>query len=405
MEDGATRTEGRLGVHRARRRQTPVRPNSAPPARGRRPQSHQKTSTATATAAAAKAAVGGGGQGKGGGDECSGSGSSLSGHSRDLQGFDELERTLSYDNLPVGGLPEEGLDWVHVPWGGASSGDVVAITIDKASVESAAPSYSIARGTNALAMAGGTACKHLAGGGKATKVLPFYSSEGQLRRRSSDGDCGGGHDIGRRTTRRFSSGRSSRFAEAGLLHVAKTVSGEEEEKSSRSPRKPLPGKRGTGGGGGGGGGSGGGGRDKAEGPERSRGAVPTRTSAGGGELNNYDGGLSMVPWKPSLRVASRLPSESRVEMIKIDDARKSGTNHKKVGGERIPYAFDWGREVDDLCVVAARSSLHAWHAKEGDGTAVSRSRKAKYSRICRATYVNLPRVPKPQTLQARANEV
>lgn len=100
---------------------TPVRPSSAPPGRGRRPQPNQQGEVA-ATAEERTPLSGGGSNDD---SNTAGDENVSAGDSRDLQGFQELERTdFLYDEYPMANSSEEA-EWVHIPWHGANSDDTL----------------------------------------------------------------------------------------------------------------------------------------------------------------------------------------------------------------------------------------------------------------------------------------
>lgn len=298
----------------------PVRPSSAPPVRGKRPQpTQQQASGGKAERGAAEAGE-------------VGDGDSSTGDSRDLRNFDELERTsFTYEEYPVAGAPGEP-EWVHVPWCGTNSGDIPVLDKKKPPQPAVAAIAAVA----------------------AAVAIPSSSSTDGTQRTSADHASTGGGDESRETSKAFNGDavegdeerdrRTDSSTSSQRLAAAAAV---EKLSSSKhtAVESPLPpgaaGVVGTAGrgnrrstslsleegqGGVGIGESTGGDRSSSVGPA---GRLPRRLTAEG-EIDRYDWDASKVPTRPSLSAISHVCSGSRAEKIKARNARRK-TPNKKVG--------------------------------------------------------------------------
>lgn len=276
---------------------TPVRPSSAPPGRGRRPQANQLASPPTGAGEAPTTPEGRdtpNGNAGSGDESAAGDESTSAGDSRDLRGFDELERTdFSYDEYPVTNSPEE-VEWVHVPWHGTNSGDIL--------VPDDPPQ------------------PHL---------RPILGPPGSSP--SNDGvttpqhGCADGEAIVDSATRLAAAAVDKRFTPVTNSLAAPSPDGENkgrqnarnDEREQRLPvglEEECSREKEAGGGGGTG----------------SADRVASRRPVSDGGLIRYDWDATKIPVRPALSANSRIPSGSRAEKIKAKNARKRNPN-KKVG--------------------------------------------------------------------------
>lgn len=310
MEEGATGG----GESQGAKDRSPVRPSSAPPSRGRRPQPSQHAAAAPVAVESAGDGCGAADDGDHKDEDCD----SCSGDSRDLRGFDELERVFSYSEYPVAGSPEEPV-WVHVPWCGANSGDIAVLGDEpQAAACLALSSSSLADATLPIVKAG--YARDSKGGGadrNAAETPNLVKGEGD--------DGGGAVDTGEPATRRRSSADSARLAAAAAIEkfskasaVAETI-GDGDNKNRLLPRRPLT-EVAEGGG-------------VRESQDRDISAFQrTAAVAGHGGLKRYDWDATMVPKRPALLATSRIPSGTRAEKIKARNEKRRHPN-KKVGME------------------------------------------------------------------------
>lgn len=299
---------------------TPVRPSSAPPARGRRPQpSRQHTSSTSA-----EGGTGGGGtadagtaegnestfSGSGGGSAGNGDGdrdeNSSGGDSRNLRGFDELERSnFSYDDYTVSGSLEEE-EWIHVPWCGTNSGDIVIPD------ESSQPRKSL--GTT-------TAATLLSSSPNAHATTPSVSSSGVLRK--DDGVEPEGNTCpttGAAVTKGIGTLPLAKVDEIELLGRGRERSHGRRGSDDRRGQSPTGRQEGD--------------NSAVDASEPGRYVckgemtVALRMPTSEGGLVRYDWDVTKVPTRPTLSATSRIPSGSRAEKIKATNAKKNNPSRK-----------------------------------------------------------------------------
>lgn len=279
----------------------PVRPSSAPPARGRRPLPSSQQTSATVQLAA----VAGDGDATANRSDGDGmrDGNSSGGDSRDLRGFDELEGSFSYDDYPVAGSPEEE-EWVHVPWCGTNSGDI-PVRDHPPRAHQVPPSPS---------------CDSTPPGAD-----EIDGQDGGKDAEDNTGQIGSGHGNGEGAQKAGAHGSTSsiRLAAATSVEKLSTLSGAcpvgspetggvgegDGERSSVTARQSDSRRNASGTG---------------------TGSPSARWAPGEGGLTRYDWDATKVPQRPSLAAASRIPSGSRAEKIKARNSKKRNPN-KKVG--------------------------------------------------------------------------
>lgn len=274
-QEQAARADSCVGGAEANR--PPVRPASAPPARGRRPQPSNNSGNQQASSSGPVVATGGvrGGERgngvvatKGGNDDDD----SFGKDSHDLRGFDELEgetaAAFSYEDYPAAGSPEEP-EWTHDPWCGTNSGDIPILDNNEV-VDGGRETPGEVRVSTSPPVA------------SPTSSAEHVDEETAVAGREEHGDLG---EI--------------------VSPLSSTVDGDE--------------------------GHYGGGDVCGRGtpPRVGQGASSPRTVAGGRELKRYDwGGADAVPTKPSLLAASRIPTGNRADKQKYRNAKKKAANRK-----------------------------------------------------------------------------
>ncbi|CAN0026522.1 unnamed protein product, partial [Scytosiphon promiscuus] len=271
----------------------PVRPASAPPARGRRPQPSNNNCSQQASVSGPVAVTGGvcggvGGSGVANVVGVNGDDDSFGKDSHDLRGFDELEgetaAAFSYEDYPAAGSPGEP-EWTHNPWCGTNSGDIPILDMNEM-VDGLGETQGEAQVS---------AC---------FPVAPFSPSAHHVDVDLMETPVGGGEE--------------QQHAGEIVSPLSSAADGEE-------------------------GNSGGGDLyGKGTPPRARRGAPSPRTVAGGRELKRYDwGGADAVPTKPSLFGESRIPTGNRADKQRYRNARRKDTNRKTVSwGENLEVPPD-----------------------------------------------------------------
>lgn len=328
LSEGVTGEEGSQGHAGAR----PVRPSSAPPARGRRPQPNQQ---APEEAAAVEAAAG------------NGDGNSSAGGSRDLEGFRELEEEdFNYDEYPAAGSPEEP-EWVHAPWCGTNSGDIPALDMVVTAVQS---SSSPSPATDDPRMPEASVCDPVVDGQEVRRRVgntsttatvppspngdvgvsaagarsdddddPDNNTAGGLGGSTSEGAGGdafaGDADDGERDDRVASTpsdSSSTRLAAAAAVEklCRSPVGGVTHNalQPSSSLAADLHGDP-----------------NQAEGDKR---GASRKIAVGSGNIQHFDWNRTLLPTRPTLSAISHVSSGSRADKIKARNAKRKNPNKK-----------------------------------------------------------------------------